>query len=74
MGSTSIEVTTDRYTLSANHTANGAGEYICLASTDEWMSAWDAGSGGGVYLEHSVGWPLDPSTTRMKAPPAHRMV
>ena len=32
--------------LSANHTANGAGEYICLASTDEWMSAWDARGGG----------------------------
>ena len=31
--------------LSANHRANGAGEYIGLASTDEWMSCRGWGLG-----------------------------
>ena len=51
------------YVLSANHAANGAREYIWLASTDEWMSCrggtWDEAShrmgnedwAHGVYLE-----------------------
>ena len=32
------------FILTANRGANGAGEYIGLASTDEWMSYWDGPS------------------------------
>ena len=36
----------DSSILTANHRANGAREYIGLASTDEWMSCWGAGIRG----------------------------
>ena len=45
--------------LSANHRANGAGEYIGLASTDEWMSCWGGPMGYGVW---DMGYgPRDPT-------------
>ena len=58
------------FILTANRGANGAGEYIGIASTDEWMSCRGSpiklmGYPMGwpnprelVYLGHSVGWPL----------------
>ena len=46
--------------LTANRGANGAGELSVLASTDEWMSCWDAHPRDRVYLGDTVDGLLGP--------------